>query len=139
MTTYLKAIQCALCHSTVDDAFAPGIGHRLDGWPNWDLNVGAIVALAPDLKALTDLLGVDKATVLKVLNSRGPGQYYADLLQDGKAFRPDGKPAATLLPPALGLAGLNLHTYSGWVQSPTGMPTWPLLRCTGREPSSTHD
>ena len=43
-------IQCALCHSTVDDAFAPGIGHRLDGWPNRDLNVGAIVALAPDLR-----------------------------------------------------------------------------------------
>src|SRR5262249_60997968 len=42
-------IQCALCHSTVDDAFAPGIGHRLDGWANRDLNVGAIIALAPDL------------------------------------------------------------------------------------------
>ena len=69
------------------------------------------MALAPDLKALTDLLGVDKATVLKVLNSWGPGQYYADLLQDGKAFRPDGKPAATLLPPALGLAGVNLIEY----------------------------
>jgi hypothetical protein len=107
-------IQCALCHSTVDDAFAPGIGHRLDGWPNRDLNVGAIVALAPDLKALTDLLGADKATVLKVLNSWGPGKYDAELLQDGKAFRPDGKPAATLLPPALGLAGVNLHTYTGW-------------------------
>jgi hypothetical protein len=107
-------IQCALCHSTVDDAFAPGIGHRLDGWPNRDLNVGAIVALAPDLKALTDLLGVDKATVLKVLNSWGPGKYDAELLQDGKAFRPDGKSAATLLPPALGLAGVNLHTYTGW-------------------------
>jgi hypothetical protein len=107
-------IQCALCHSTVDDAFAPGIGHRLDGWPNRDLNVGAIVALAPDLKALTDLLGVDKATVLKVLKSWGPGKYDAELLQDGKAFRPDGKSAATLLPPALGLAGVNLHTYTGW-------------------------
>ena len=42
-------IQCALCHSTVDDAYAPGIGHRLDGWPNRDLNIGAIVGLAPDL------------------------------------------------------------------------------------------
>ena len=41
-------IQCALCHSTVDDAYAPGIGHRLDGWPNRDLNVGAIVASSPD-------------------------------------------------------------------------------------------
>ena len=41
-------IQCALCHSTVDDSFAPGIGKRLDGWPNRDLNVGAIIALAPE-------------------------------------------------------------------------------------------
>ena len=54
-------IQCALCHSTVDDSFAPGIGRRLDGWPNRDLNVGAIVALAPNLKPFTDLLGVDEA------------------------------------------------------------------------------
>ena len=49
-------IQCALCHSTVDDSVAPGIGRRLDGWPNRDLNVGAIVALAPDLSAVADLL-----------------------------------------------------------------------------------
>jgi hypothetical protein len=51
---------------------------------------------------------------LKVLKSWGPGKYDAELLQDGKAFRPDGKSAATLLPPALGLAGVNLHTYTGW-------------------------
>ena len=52
-------IQCALCHSTVDDSFAPGIGKRLDGWANRDLNVGAIIALAPDLSAFTTLLEVD--------------------------------------------------------------------------------
>ena len=40
-------ITCALCHSSVDDSFAPGIGRRLDGWGNTDLNVGAIVALSP--------------------------------------------------------------------------------------------
>ena len=45
-------IQCALCHSTVDDSFAPGIGHRLDGWANRDLNVGAITSLAPDRKSV---------------------------------------------------------------------------------------
>jgi hypothetical protein len=49
-------IQCALCHSTVDDSYSPGIGRRLDGWPNRDLNVGAIVSAAPDLTALTDML-----------------------------------------------------------------------------------
>jgi hypothetical protein len=107
-------ITCALCHSTVDDSFAKGIGSRRDGWPNRDLDVGAIAALAPNLKALTDLLGVDEATVRKVLASWGPGKYDAELTVDGKAFRPDGKPAATLLPAAFGLAGVNLHTYTGW-------------------------
>lgn len=107
-------IQCAFCHSTVNDSLATGIGHRLDGWPNRDLNVGAIVALAPNLKPLTELLGVDEATVRKVLNSWGPGKYDAELNQDGKAFRPDGKSAATLLPAAFGLVGVNLSTYTGW-------------------------
>ena len=56
-------IQCAVCHSTVDDAYAPGIGHRLDGWPNRDLNIGAIVALAPDLSAFTEMLQISEAEV----------------------------------------------------------------------------
>lgn len=107
-------IQCALCHSTVDDAFAPGIGNRLDGWPNRDLDVGAIVATAPDLAPLEDLLGADRATVVSVLQSWGPGKYDAELIMDGKAFRPDGGSAATVLPAAFGLSGLNLHTYTGW-------------------------
>lgn len=107
-------IQCALCHSTVDDSFAPGIGARLDGWANRDLNVGAIVALAPDLSVFEDLLGVDNATVVQVLNSWGPGKYDAELDADGKALRPDGGSAATLLPPAFGLSGINLHTWNGW-------------------------
>ena len=107
-------ITCAFCHSTVDDSFAAGIGKRLDGWPNRVLNVGAIVSLSPDLSAFTKLLGVDEATVRKVLASWGPGKFDAELNVDGKAFRPDGKPAATLLPAAFGLAGVNLHTYSGW-------------------------
>ena len=107
-------IQCALCHSTVDNSFIPGIGHRLDGWANRDLNVGAITALAPDLTAVTGLLGVNDATVRAVLNSWGPGKFDAEIFLDGKAFRPDGKSAATLLPPAFGLAGVNLHTYTGW-------------------------
>jgi mono/diheme cytochrome c family protein len=107
-------IQCALCHSTVDDSFSKGIGQRLDGWPNRDLNVGAIVALAPNLKPFTDMLRVDEGTLKKVLNSWGPGKYDAELVQDGKAFGPGGKSAATVLPAAFGLAGVNLHTYSGW-------------------------
>jgi hypothetical protein len=107
-------IQCALCHSTVDDSLAPGIGHRLDGWANRDLNVGAIVALAPNLKPFADVLGIDEDTVRLVLNSWGPGKFDAELILDGKAFRPDGKSAATLLPPAFGLAGVNLHTWTGW-------------------------
>jgi len=107
-------ITCALCHSTVDDSFAPGIGKRLDGWVNRDLNVGAIAALSPNLKPVADLLGVDQATVRAVLQSWGPGKFDAELFLDGKAFRPDGKSAATLIPPAFGLAGVNLHTWTGW-------------------------
>jgi hypothetical protein len=112
-------IQCALCHSTVDDSLAPGIGHRLDGWAARDLNVGAIIALAPNLQPFVDLLSlvhpaIDEATVRAVLQSWGPGKFDAELLMDGKAFRPDGTPAATLIPPAFGLAGVNLHTWTGW-------------------------
>jgi hypothetical protein len=111
-------LTCAVCHSTVNDSVAPGIGRRLDGWPNHDLNVGAIVSLAPNLKPVTDLLGVDAATVKKVLAAWGPGKFDAELFLDGKGFRPDGKSAATLIPPAYGLAGVNLHTYTGWGSIP---------------------
>jgi len=111
-------ITCAICHSTVDDSIMKGIGQRLDGWPNRDLDVGTIVALAPDLSFYQQLLGVDRATVEKVLKSWGPGKYDAELNQDGKAFRPDGKAAATTIPAAFGLAGVHLHTYTGWGSVP---------------------
>jgi len=107
-------IQCALCHSTVDNSLTQGIGHRLDGWANRDLNVGDIVSLAPNLQPFADLLGVDQATVRKVLQSWGTGHFDAELALDGKAFRPDGKTSAVLIPPAFGLAGVNLHTWTGW-------------------------
>src|SRR5215212_8482445 len=71
--------------STVDDAFMPGVGRRLDGWPNRDLNVGAIISMAPDLSAFTNHLRVDEATVKKVLASWGPGKFDAELNLDGKA------------------------------------------------------
>ncbi|MGE5052623.1 MAG: hypothetical protein ACM3WP_00545 [Acidobacteriota bacterium] len=134
-------IQCALCHSTVDNSKPelcagqitpnPGtgcIGRRLDGWANRDLNVGAIVALAPDLSVVANLLQTDQATVRKVLNSWGPGKFDAELFMDGKAFNPqqvtDGAvtgtnvPGATLIPPAFGLGGVNLHTWLGWGSVP---------------------
>jgi hypothetical protein len=107
-------ITCAFCHSTVDDAFIPGIGHRRDGWPNRDLNVGGIASLAPNLDPVAQRLHTDVATVKKAFASWGPGKYDAEILEDGNAFRPDGKSAATLLPAAFGLAGVNLHTYGGW-------------------------
>lgn len=121
-------IQCALCHSTVDNSFAPGIGKRLDGWANRDLNVGAIVALSPDLSPLQNLLGADRNTVVTVLNSWGPGKFDAELILDGKAFNPQqitngvvtgtNVSGATLIPPAFGLAGVNLHTWTGWGSVP---------------------
>ena len=111
-------IECALCHSTVDNSLAPGIGHRLDGWANRDLNVGAIIGLAPNLHPIANLLHVDVATVHKVLNAWGPGKFDAELLLDGKGFQPNGTSAASLIPPAFGLAGVNLHTYTGWGSIP---------------------
>jgi cytochrome c5 len=112
-------ITCALCHSTVDNSFAPGIGNRRDGWANRDLDVGRIIALSPSVQPFVDLLTlvdptINASTVRMVLRSWGPGKFDAELLLDGKAFRKDGKPAATLIPPAFGLAGVNLHTWTGW-------------------------
>ncbi len=111
-------ITCALCHSTVDDSVAPGIGRRLDGWPNQDLNVGAVVDLSPNLAPVAQVLGVDVQTVHTVLQSWGPGKFDAELFMDGKAFQPDGRSAATVIPPAYGLGGVNLHTYTGWGSVP---------------------
>jgi len=134
-------IQCALCHSTVDNSIAalcagviqpnPGtgcVGHRLDGWSNRDLNVGAIVALAPNLSPFASLLNTTQATVRSVLNSWGAGKFDAELILDGKASNPqqvtDGVvtgtnvPGATLIPPAFGLGGVNLHTWTGWGSIP---------------------
>lgn len=135
-------ITCAFCHSTVDDSFAPGIGHRLDGWANRDLNVGAIVALSPDLSPFETLLGVDRATVVAVLNSWGPGKYDAELNLDGKAFNPQqitngvvtgtNVSGATLLPPAFGLAGVNLHTYTGWGSVPYWNAYVAILQMHGK-------
>ena len=87
---------CALCHSTVDNSFAPGIGKRLDGWPNRDLNPGAIIALSPALDAAT------KA----VFNSWGPGKY-------DPRFNLDGKNGPQVIPPAYGLAGIHRITSTG--------------------------
>lgn len=106
-------LTCAICHSTVDDSLAPGIGRRLDGWANRDLNVGEIINLAPNLQPFADLLGVNVDAVKTVLSAWGPGKFDAELILDGKGFRPDGKTAATLIPPAFGLAGVNNHTWTG--------------------------
>lgn len=117
-------ITCALCHSTVDDSIAPGIGLRRDGWANRDLNVGEIIAFAPNLQPFSDLLGVSQDTVRAVVRSWGPGEFDAELILDGKAFNPQqisngvvtgtNVPGSTLIPPAFGLAGVNLHTWTGW-------------------------
>jgi mono/diheme cytochrome c family protein len=88
-------ITCALCHSTVDNSFAQGIGHRKDGWPNRDLNVGAIIALSPAVTA------AQKA----VYTSWGPGKY-------DPRFNIDGKSTPLVLPPAYGLAEVENETYT---------------------------
>ena len=89
-------VTCALCHSTVDNSFAPGIGKRLDGWPNRDLNPGAILALSPAFDAAAKVQ----------LNAWGPGKYDPRRNIDGL-----NKP--TVIPPAYGLAGVNSVTVTG--------------------------
>ncbi|NEM97732.1 hypothetical protein [Pontibacter burrus] len=107
-------ITCAVCHSTVDNSFAPGIGKRLDGWPNRDLNVGTIISLTDNAQPIADMLHVFEGTLRSVLSMWGPGKFAAVLFMDGKALRPDGKVAANLLPAAFGLKGIDLTTYTGW-------------------------
>ena len=108
-------LTCALCHSTVDNSFAEGIGRRLDGWANRDINPGLIISLAPNLSPFEDALNcVDTETVRAVLTSWGPGKFDGSLLLDGQAFQPNGDSAATLIPPIFGMAGVNLHTWTGW-------------------------
>src|SRR5689334_12847223 len=97
-------ITCALCHSTVDDRIAAGIGSRLDGWPNRQLNPGAIIALSPALSA------AQKA----VYNSWGPGKY-------DPRYNFDGKNDPTVIPPAYGLAGIHSETFTG---DGPGMKYW---------------
>ncbi len=89
-------VTCALCHSTVDDSFAPGIGKRLDGWPNRDLNPGAIIALSP----------APSAAAKAVYNSWGPGKY-------DPRFNQDGQNGPQVIPPAYGLAGIRKITSTG--------------------------
>ncbi|HEX9172343.1 MAG TPA: c-type cytochrome [Telluria sp.] len=89
-------VTCALCHSTVDNSFASGIGRRLDGWPNRDLDPGAIIALSPALSA------AQKA----VYNSWGKGKY-------DPRYNQDGKNGPVVIPPAYGLSGIHRITYTG--------------------------
>jgi hypothetical protein len=107
-------------HQVFDHSLTFGIGHRLDGWANRDLNIGAIAALAPNLQPVADLLGVDISTVRTVLNSWGPGKFDAELFLDGKTVNPrqmshgvltgTNVSGATMIPNAFGLAGFNQHT-----------------------------
>ena len=107
-------ITCAVCHSTVDNSFATGIGKRLDGWPNRDLDVGGIISLTDNALPIANLLHVSEPTLRNVLDLWGPGKFSAILFMDGKAFRPDGKVAANLIPAAFGLKNIELTTYTGW-------------------------
>lgn len=94
-------ITCALCHSTVDDSFAQGIGKRLDGWANRDLDPGAIIALSPAIDA-------GKKAIYR---SWGKGRY-------DPRFNVDGISKPVVIPPAYGLAGIHKVTYTGDGDSP---------------------
>jgi len=107
-------ITCASCHSTVDNSFSAGIGNRLDGWPNRDLDVGGIISLTDNALPIANMLHVSEPVLRNVLDLWGPGKFAAILFMDGKAFRPDGKVAANLIPAAFGLDKIELTTYTGW-------------------------
>ena len=98
-------ITCALCHSTVDNSFTTGIGKRLDGWPNRDLDVGTILGLSPAL---------DDATKAE-FSTWGPGRYDPrHHAFDGTNIRPLNSPTLpVLIPPAYGLQGVGFETYTG--------------------------
>src|SRR5687768_12772342 len=98
-------VTCALCHSSVDDSFAPGIGRRLDGWANTDLNVGAIVALSPAL---------DEATKAE-FRTWGPGKYDPrHHAFDGTNIIPLNSPSLPIvIPPIYGLRGVAFETFTG--------------------------
>ena len=121
-------LTCAVCHSTVDNAVAFGIGKRIDGLANRDLDIGKIVASVPNLQPVIDLLrpanpAITADDVLKIILAWGPGKFDAELFLDGKAFNPQQVtngvvtgtqvPGAALIPNARGLAGHNLHTWTG--------------------------
>ena len=124
-------ITCALCHSTVDDAFVKGVGHRLDGWANRDLDVGAIVAAtvtnpAPVLGYFQNAgVTLTAQQLVGILTSWGPGKFDAEVFLDGRvtppagngsagAAGPGGTDSATLIPAAFGMLGVNEHTWTGW-------------------------
>ena len=98
-------VTCALCHSTVDNSFGPGMGRRLDGWPNRDLNVGAILALSPAFDA-----------ALKAeFGTWGPGRYDPrHHAFDGTSIISLNNPSLpVMIPPAYGLQGVGFETYTG--------------------------
>ncbi len=110
-------ITCAVCHSTVDNSYPPipGVGKRLDGWPNRDLNVGGIISLTDNALPIANMLHVTEPQLRSVLSQWGPGHFPAVLFMDGKAVNTEtGKIAANLIPAAFGLKDITLTTYTGW-------------------------
>ena len=108
-------ITCASCHSTVDNSYDFGIGKRLDGWPNRDLNVGGIISLTDNALPIANMLHVTEPQLRSVLSQWGPGKFPAILFMDGQAVNTQtGKVAANLIPAAFGLKNTNLTTYTGW-------------------------
>ena len=116
-------LQCAICHSTVNNSLGFGVGSILDGWGNRDMDIGAFAALSPNLQPIAEMQEVDAPMVRRVLNSWGPGKFDAEFFLDGKTFNPQqvshgvvtgrNVSGATMIPNAYGLAGFNQHTWTG--------------------------
>jgi hypothetical protein len=137
-------ITCALCHSVVDNSFAPGIGRRLDGWAARDLNVGAIIALSPNVQPFVDLLGliqpaIDANTVRTALRSWGPGKFDAErtgmrslpLSRCGR--RPHPVHVCRLMPASPKAGGINVAAGlpSGRIALPSSTLSKPAIAAIG--------
>jgi hypothetical protein len=136
-------ITCALCHSTVDNSFAAGIGKRLDGWPNQDLNVGLIVSLAPNLAPMAaQVLGASDpaaiATLKKVLLSWAPASTTPRSTSTPSASDPTAsRPRSGSRPPTAILARTSTRGRAASATSRTGTPTSRTFRCTATATSTT--
>ena len=127
--SHRSASPCALRHSTVDNSFSPGIGKRLRWLAQSRFERGGDHLAHPRIFRLYDVARSHDATVRRCSAASGPGKFDAELILDGKGSQARWQTAATCIPAAYGLAGVNLHTYTGW----GSIPYWNAFVAISRD------